>query len=39
MFKHQVLPMFSSQENLVFISNFHPLEVVGRSCVTQLEMG
>ena len=38
MFKHQDLQMFGLKLNK-YMSNFHPLEVVGRGCETQLQVG
>ena len=37
-FKHQYLQMYSRKSNK-YLSNFHPLEVVGRGSETQLQVG
>ena len=37
MFKHQDLQMFNLKKNKN-MSNFHPLEVVGRICETQVQV-
>ena len=38
MFKHQHFQMFDLELN-IHMSNFHPLEVVGRGSETQLHVG
>ena len=39
MFKHQDLKMFGSEMKQIIMSNFHPLEVVGRGSEIQLQVG